>query len=568
MRRRTFLVITLSLWLCLSLAFGAAAQTSSPQAMLLDQLKGLSTPYPGEFYDKSTSKGQLKITRFSGSLAEMTGLKLQGAVIDLDSKLNASEKKMAIDMQVNLQGHTYPVRAYLDGDKVILDKSFLELLRHMLPPEAGPSEEELQLLPTYLYVQGPELGDIWKNISYYREQQMPPELKELLRFFLEAIPSKYFRVTPTQFTLELDQAGWEETLGNLVEKVKNEKERFAELVANFVSSSGATVSLGPAPNSMFTRAVMPSDLDPKKMREQLKRDIVQKIDEAVKAGDYPTRADAHELAQNFRLQEFCYRASLLPGGTKELKAAWTFVDEGKTLGGLEINSSCVGTRGDSRSNTALKLHLLLPEGLRISGELASYTLIQGQQANSHVTITARAVDEKTGKVQLDLELVGDSIDRVDPNVKVETPQLTPENSVNLETIAPTPPPAPVTPVSPANVILKLNGQLFFTEPPAFIDQNNRTMVPARALMEALGCQVDWNPVNREVTVTKGDKVIKMYIDQSAYSVNGVTKKMDTAPIIVGDRTFVPLRFVAQEMVGVRLEVSQERGLTVVNILTS
>lgn len=74
---------------------------------------------------------------------------------------------------------------------------------------------------------------------------------------------------------------------------------------------------------------------------------------------------------------------------------------------------------------------------------------------------------------------------------------------------------------------------------------DRTMVPLRFISEALGFSVEWDGEARVVTVTDKDSVLTLKIDDKTATVNGEQVLMDVAPMIQQDRTFVPLRFVAE-----------------------
>lgn len=71
-------------------------------------------------------------------------------------------------------------------------------------------------------------------------------------------------------------------------------------------------------------------------------------------------------------------------------------------------------------------------------------------------------------------------------------------------------------------------------------RNDRTLVPIRVITEALGGQVAWNEAAKEVTLTVNGKEIKMTIGKAM-------EKYGVAPVIIGGRTFVPVRFVADEL---------------------
>lgn len=76
-------------------------------------------------------------------------------------------------------------------------------------------------------------------------------------------------------------------------------------------------------------------------------------------------------------------------------------------------------------------------------------------------------------------------------------------------------------------------------------ENDRTMVPYRAIFEKLGYQVGWDADTRSVTAVKGSTTIKLTIGSKTVTVNGGTVTSDTAPVIRQDRTLVPLRLVSE-----------------------
>ncbi len=75
--------------------------------------------------------------------------------------------------------------------------------------------------------------------------------------------------------------------------------------------------------------------------------------------------------------------------------------------------------------------------------------------------------------------------------------------------------------------------------------NDRTMVPFRAVSEALGLDVSWD-AQRQTVVVRGDSlVVEMKIGTKEAYVNGLPQFLDSAPVIVSGRTMVPLRFVGE-----------------------
>ncbi len=77
----------------------------------------------------------------------------------------------------------------------------------------------------------------------------------------------------------------------------------------------------------------------------------------------------------------------------------------------------------------------------------------------------------------------------------------------------------------------------------FIDPNNRTMIPFRKPVEAIGASVSFDDNRKEVMAVKGDITVKLTIGESKISVNGQTVTMDTQAVIKDGRTYIPLRAV-------------------------
>lgn len=83
--------------------------------------------------------------------------------------------------------------------------------------------------------------------------------------------------------------------------------------------------------------------------------------------------------------------------------------------------------------------------------------------------------------------------------------------------------------------------------------NDRTMLPARFVAENLGAEVEWDEEKRLVTVTgkslkTGEEVtILITIGKETAIVNGKELKLDSPAFIENDRTYTPVRFIAEEL---------------------
>lgn len=90
-----------------------------------------------------------------------------------------------------------------------------------------------------------------------------------------------------------------------------------------------------------------------------------------------------------------------------------------------------------------------------------------------------------------------------------------------------------------------------TNDTAPIIKNNRTMLPARFVAEGLGSRVTWNAKERTVYIsgvnikTNEPLEIKLTVGSKHALVNGKAYELDSPVIIENDRTYTPLRFIAE-----------------------
>lgn len=102
----------------------------------------------------------------------------------------------------------------------------------------------------------------------------------------------------------------------------------------------------------------------------------------------------------------------------------------------------------------------------------------------------------------------------------------------------------VIPVMANDIIVKIDGQqIAFDVPPRLI--NDRTMVPLRAIFEALGASVNWNNDTETVTSTKDQTTIQLTINSPTMYVNGSAVTLDSPACLVDDRTLVPVRAISE-----------------------
>ncbi len=76
--------------------------------------------------------------------------------------------------------------------------------------------------------------------------------------------------------------------------------------------------------------------------------------------------------------------------------------------------------------------------------------------------------------------------------------------------------------------------------------SGRTLLPIRAVVEALGGTIEWQASDKKITINlKGSKKIEMWISNKKVNVNGSSQTIDVPPQIIKERTYVPVRFVSE-----------------------
>lgn len=81
----------------------------------------------------------------------------------------------------------------------------------------------------------------------------------------------------------------------------------------------------------------------------------------------------------------------------------------------------------------------------------------------------------------------------------------------------------------------------------FISEEGRTMVPLRAIAESFGADVSWDPDTQTVEILRGETKLELTVGNAEAKVNDETVVLDCAPVIVEDRTMVPLRFIGEAL---------------------
>ncbi|GAA0361104.1 N-acetylmuramoyl-L-alanine amidase family protein [Bacillus horti] len=76
-------------------------------------------------------------------------------------------------------------------------------------------------------------------------------------------------------------------------------------------------------------------------------------------------------------------------------------------------------------------------------------------------------------------------------------------------------------------------------------KDNRTFVPIRFVAEAMGAQVNWNKSALQVEIKRDQATIHLNLNSRTVTVNGQAHQIDTHPYMSKSRTMVPVRFVSE-----------------------
>lgn len=107
------------------------------------------------------------------------------------------------------------------------------------------------------------------------------------------------------------------------------------------------------------------------------------------------------------------------------------------------------------------------------------------------------------------------------------------------------------------IFVELNQRVLrLDQPPVIMD--DRTMVPLRLIAEELGATVEWNQAISIVNVKLDDNTISITIADAVAIVNGKSVQMDVPAVIMNGSTLVPLRFISESFgIGVKWDEARK-----------
>ena len=284
--------------------------------------------------------------------------------------------------------------------------------------------------------------------------------------------------------------------------------------------------------------------------------IEKPADSTVSVGYAGTAFDTSEGASNLSSPNFVVKAL---GEEKYLGSVITItavddyygkiataditVVDGVTVGTLAFDP----TTGEADKDNTVKVSVVDEDGNvidNVAGSIVAYVAASSDKEANVTVEPVGYVSEGKGKLTVysDVETEADIVVAVrtgDGAIYAATLEYTfGEADVNADTIV-------AMTIGSSDIIV--NNDIVSGDAAPFVDSNWRTMVPVRALSEAFGGTAEWDGDARTVTVVNGNTTIVFNADSDKYTVNGEEKTMDTELTIIDGRTYVPVKFVAEEL---------------------
>ena len=118
-----------------------------------------------------------------------------------------------------------------------------------------------------------------------------------------------------------------------------------------------------------------------------------------------------------------------------------------------------------------------------------------------------------------------------------------------------------------NPVMTVNGTEYEVDPgrgTAPVIVGDRTLLPVRTIIESFGGGVAWDDETQTVILGYGSDIITLVIESSTAYLNETPVTLDVAPVLLNERTMLPIRFIAESFgFGVEWNEGQQR-VTVTN----
>lgn len=569
MKKKRRIVAILCLTLCLSFVFSPSVYGAPATKQILIEyindadMSGVLNPVYQQLYQSSSGSVKLRLNDLSGALIanveELDGL--SGTALALDYKLNADRKQLEVDYNLNLWREEHQGSVYFNDGEIILDRECMKDIMRLgyLGPDMinilnliMQTGENTQYF--YIPLDGSDEQMVADRMLALEPKETPAELKEFLVFLVEAVPDKYFSYSlkNQSVVFTLDSAGLANVINSLLEKAANEPDRLADILTGFLTNC--------LPESY--QEMLGADL------EEMREDILYSLLELNEFG-VPSAAEIQrDMEEFFILDELRLEKSIISKNSSFNLTGHFPADSG--LSG-DVRIECKTTGSKDRYNGAAICDINLAADAFGSGSISYKQIYQGgvNKINGDyslsVTVHGDEMDEMTdgleakfeisgdydyssisavardifkaavrfdGFKQLSLSLNSDVSAKYEPDIMIEIPELTKDNSANLKNM-----------LNGDPLLVYVDGK-----PVTTYNWYMETTVPLRELAELLGCSVEWIEPD-EIVITRDDITLVMHLETYECTVNGEERLLyDTAgnetrfagvpPYIYEDKTVI------------------------------
>ena len=325
------------------------------------------------------------------------------------------------------------------------------------------------------------------------------------------------------------------------------KEAVKDIKEDYISISSEGNGLSPKSAKYFSSEEFKSDL--LKLMDVALGDAKQGIDYEVNGNTYTLNATSDQIIDEF------IKASdnVMKNWDTVSKDVLAIVDKA----GLPINDE------EKKDFKELNKEYKREDLVNSASEIKE--MLKGSNISEKTTFEENKYIQEIGmKVSVSnfvkVSVKGNTVTIKDENVKINFPtsvkKLTMDEYMKL--IMPG--------MNSSLVTVRVNGEDITFEDPEALPKiiNDRTMLSARAFYEKIGAKVDWNGKDKSVTVTKGSDKIVLTIGADKALVNDKEVVLDSPATIIGEKTYIPVRFVS-EAFGYKVKYDANEGMPIVDI---
>ena len=97
------------------------------------------------------------------------------------------------------------------------------------------------------------------------------------------------------------------------------------------------------------------------------------------------------------------------------------------------------------------------------------------------------------------------------------------------------------------IVVKIDGKTMTPKDMPAVAIDGRTLLPMRQIAQELGCEVTWNEEAKQAYVVNDDYTLVFEMNKATGYKNGKTFTMDVPPMIINDRTMLPVRALASAL---------------------